>query len=287
MRNRINNLFSVILALAMVVSTIAVPNTYTVKAEDGEYTSDQIKVVGFQIRCNEDDLAMAPHTAEDVAFRTVIKAPNIGDDITANGEKFKVSGYGTIYAKHPGIVGTDECNYLTTDTLLNLSSKAGTSIITYTGKSRQDGILGNTVGYVNTSKAIIDTWDPSDKSSTYYAITMQKMHNVMKIAFQIRPFIIATDASGNEVFIYSSSVETTSVVQVAYDMYTKGIAKNYDTHKYIYNHVLNCSCMRSYFASNPSFPYYPLEEYEFGWSGNLDPSDNEANYPGGGPTLDD
>lgn len=207
---------------------------------------------GFQIRSNGE--------ADNVAFRTVCKAPAVGDTIAAsNGKKYTVKAMGTIYA-----LDTNDTGYLANDqldesyTILDKNSAAGEPFV-YKGANLYHGAMV-TYGYVATEMGAVKEWDDDDRESLYYVRTMTGMDAKIQNTIHVRAFVITEEGE----IIYSTNTAAASVAQIADNLYTNSKSKNSTAHQYLYNRILNNSAILS--TSNP---YYRIVTIPYGWNNNL------------------
>ncbi len=228
----------------------------TVKADDNVLVSEDITVDGCQIKTN-----VAAN--EGVAFRTVCKAPDIGSVIEIDGAKYTVKKMGTIYVKDINTTGFKSNNLLdTTYTLLDVNQLSDAVKkaygFEYIGSSYYKGAM-LTFGYVATDSGVLKQKD----GVTTYVRTMTDMDAYKTNSLWIRAFIVAADTNGNDVIIYGKYTFLTSFAQIAYSIYTKGLAPTLEGHKYLYNTILH---------KLPTYnPFYIENEEQYGWGGVVTP----------------
>ena len=248
--------------------TVKVVGFYLDEESDGPETtvsvstsvkySSEIAVEGFQIRSNYPDDATAEEK-NNVAYRTMCKAPKVGNTVKANGKTYEVADVGTIYAIDTNTKDKEGTNVLDASyTLLNETPITGQQY-TYTGL-RQYGGNNVTYGYVAKGEAIISDYKAGDRDNVYYAFTMRNMNAQMANTLWVRPFVVATDGT----IIYGKSTAYTSVAEIANVLYTNSMSKNVTSHDYLYNKILHNSILQQ--AQNP---FYRNTQIQYGWNANL------------------
>lgn len=230
----------------------------TVSVSAGVKYSSDIAVEGFQIRSNYPDDATAEEK-NNVAYRTMCRAPKAGNTVKAGGKTYTVRDVGTIYAIDTNTKDKEGTNVLDASyTLLNETPITGQQY-TYTGL-RQYGGNNVTYGYVAGDEAIISDYKAGDRDNTYYAFTMRNMNAQMANTLWVRPFVVATDGT----IIYGKSTAYTSVAEIANVLYTNSMSKNVTSHDYLYNKILHNSILQQ--AQNP---FYRNTQIQYGWNANL------------------
>lgn len=233
-------------------------------------TSSEIAVEGFQIKTND----IANQTS--VAFRTICKAPNVGSEITgSDGNTYTVQSMGTIYAIDTNYTGYKKNNHLVA-LYTFLDSEAVDSTVQekygykYVGANKYEG-NNRTKGYIATEIGISNDWNASDTTHTYYVRTMEGMDEQMAYSMHVRAFVVATDADGNEVFIYGESTAVSSVAQIADYLYKNSMSRNYSAHKYLYTNILNSDYLKADEAAGreTNNVYYRDVALDYGWNGIL------------------
>lgn len=219
--------------------------------EDAVLESDLISVEGFQIRIND--------TNENVAFRTVCKAPSVGQTITVGNQTYEIAGIGTIYALDTNTSGITANNqYDSTITILDETVVSGKKY-QYVGKKNPN----KTFGYITTPAALVPSLNTEGSLDSYYAITMEKMDGVLANSLHIRAFVVTTEGK----IIYGKDAALTSVAEIASNMYTQSKAKNFTGHQYLYS-ILNSEEMKYAFGSVNNI-YYRDTKVEYGWNNNI------------------
>lgn len=243
-----------------VLSDSAVSNSATVSDMPGCKTSADVTVEGFQIRTND---------AENIpiGFRTMCKAPAVGESVIADGTMYKVAKIGTIYSLDMNNTSGNH-NYDFIDsgyTILKDSPEAGADY--YTGKNNAV-YNGNsyvcTYGYVATDAGITET---KDGYSTYWRTIgdgendVNTMKAMIPYSILVRAFVVAEDGT----IIYSQDTASVSILETAHYLYTHSLAANWIGHVYLYNSIL-----RHYDYSYGNSLY--IDSYtkqEYGWNDNL------------------
>lgn len=230
----------------------------TVSVSAGVKYSSEIAVEGFQIRSNYPDDATAEEK-NNVAYRTMCKAPKAGNTVKAGGKTYTVGDVGTIYAIDTNTRDKQGTNVLDASyTLLNETPITGQQY-SYTGLRKYGG-NNVTYGYLASGEAIISDYKAGDRDNTYYAFTMRNMNAQMANTLWVRPFVVATDGT----IIYGKSTAYTSVAEIANVLYTNSMSKNVTSHDYLYNKILHNSILQQ--AQNP---FYRDAQIQYGWNANL------------------
>lgn len=257
MRKIIGKITAVLVAVAMITSVSEGYSLNGVKAdEETILTTSEITIVGFQMKTT-------PTEEEGVTFRTIYTAPNIGSEITVNDSKYIVNNVGVVYTKDSNTSGNHEDNVLDDSyTILKPTPyvqpdvKEGNTY-KYIGKKSYEGYVV-TFGFLATENGAFETKD----GYTSYVMSMTKMDAMVTNSLYVRAFIEATDEEGNDAIIYSEA-NTTSVAEIAYNVYIEGKAPSAEGHKYLYDTILN--------KLPENNPYYKNTEEEYGWSGIVKP----------------
>ena len=247
----------IILAFAMVLSTIAVQYIQPVNAEtidpDNVLVSDEIALQGFQMKTNNNDQC-------GISFRAICKAPIIGSSIKVGGVAYTVKSVGTSY-----VLDTNQSGSRTGDVYSKKYTVLNPDI---TADGTYVGLLDSfaTRGFLATKEGEYIGYNSSDKEHVYYVMTLIHMDEFTTNTIHVRAFVVATDASGNEVIIYGSKKGATSIAQIASNIYRNSKAPNYAAHQYLFNAILNNTSVVP-----KTNPYYYSTEVEYGWSGNVEP----------------
>ncbi len=219
-----------------------------------------LSVEGFQIQANND------HDDDTVSFRTVCKAPNIGQEITVNETPYTVKAYGTIYAlDFTNTSGDHEKDNLQPyHTLLAKGlqdiGKGDEKVKAYVGSNKFGGKI-YTYGYEATPIGTINGWDELDDTHTYYSRTMIRMDDYMANTIHVRAFVV----TNNDEFIYSEDIVAVSVAEIADYLYQNSMSKNKAAHDYLYDKILHNSILSE--GDNKFYRPNPIVEY--GWNSNL------------------
>ena len=232
----------------------------TVSVSTGVKYNSEISIEGFQIRSNYPDDATAEEK-NNVAFRTVCKAPKAGSTIKAGGKTYTVASVGTIYAKDTNTRDKQGTNVLDASyTLLNETPVTGQQY-SYVGFRKYNNI-NVTFGYVAGTDAIVEDYKAGDTDNTYYAFTMRNMNTDMANTLWVRPFIVATDGS----IVYGKTTAYTSVAEIANNLYVNSMCKNATGHEYLFDKILNNSVL-----STNNNPFYRAsdQKIQYGWNTNL------------------
>lgn len=242
--------------------------TCDVSVSTGVKYSPDISIEGFQIRSNYPD-GTPEATKEDVAFRTMCKAPKINGTVKVGGKTYTVRQVGTIYAKDTNTRDKQGTNVLDASyTLLNETPINNNNIqYSYTGYRTYQG-NNRTFGYVAGNDAIISDYKAGDTDNVYYAFTMQGMNqeidNALANTLWVRPFVVADGGT----IIYGKTTAYTSVAEIADKLYATSMCKNVTSHNYLFTYILNNDLIGPQYADSP-FYRDPSKKIEYGWNGNL------------------
>ena len=230
--------------------------------------SDSITVEGFQIKTNGNRyyntkgevLFDEEGSEKKVAFRTVCKAPDIGQTITVSGKDYTVKNTGVIYTIDPNSSGNSADDVLdNTYSILNTQAISGNEY-TYRG-ARQYNNMDYTFGYVTTDNGILSKEDGTMKyvrtmsNNSYYG--SDGTLNVMTNSFHVRGFVVAEDGT----LIYGTDTVTMSMPEVANYLYKNVLSLNYNGHAYLYDTILS--------RIDSKNPYYCDHKVDYGWNENL------------------
>ena len=252
------------------VSKGTTSNEVEVVSENTMLKSDRITVEGFQIKTNGNRyyntkgevLFDEEGSEKKVAFRTVCKAPDIGQTITVSGKDYTVKNTGVIYTIDPNSSGKSADDVLdNTYSILNTQAISGNEY-TYRG-ARQYNNMDYTFGYVTTDNGILSKEDGTMKyvrtmsNNSYYG--SDGTLNVMTNSFHIRGFVVAEDGT----LIYGTDTVTMSIPEVANYLYKNVLSSNYNGHAYLYDTILH--------RISSENPYYCDENHkvDYGWNDNL------------------
>ena len=231
-----------------------------VVVDNGEsaLTADKadLSVEGFQIQANDE------HNDGYVNFRTVCKAPNIGESISAGGKPYTVRAYGTIYALDFTNTSGDhnKDNIKVYHTMLKGDLQdIGDGVQAHLGANTFGG-KNRTYGYEATPIGTINGWDPLDPEHTYYSRTMTKMDENMANTIYVRAFVVAESGE----FIYSEDTAEISVAEIADYLYENSMSKNVVAHEYLFNNILHNTILQEAGST-----YWREQPKEYGWNGSL------------------
>ena len=238
--------------------------TDDVEVSTGVKYSPSISIEGFQIKSNYPDNA-TEEEKNNVAYRTMCKAPKKNSTIKVGGKTYTIRDVGTSYALDTNTRDKDGTNVLDASyTLLN-ETPVNNPQYTYTGYRTYQG-NNRTYGYVATDEAIISDYKAGDTDNVYYAFTMQnanaELANIMPNTLWVRPFVVATDGT----IIYGKTTAYTSVAEIANKLYTSSMSKNKTSHDYLFDRILHKDALRV--AQNP-FYRKADQTIQYGWNGNL------------------
>lgn len=250
------------------VSKGTTSNEVEVVSENTMLKSDRITVEGFQIKTNgnryyntKGEVIFDEEGSEKkVAFRTVCKAPDIGQTITVSGKNYTVKNTGVIYTIDPNSSGKSADDVLdNTYSILNTQAISGNEY-TYRG-ARQYNNMDYTFGYVTTDNGILSKEDGTMKyvrtmsNNSYY--DSEGTLKVMTNSFHVRGFVVAEDGT----LIYGTDTVTMSIPEVANYLYKNVLSSNYNGHAYLYDTILS--------RISSENPYYCDHKVDYGWNDNL------------------
>lgn len=225
-------------------------------------TSSDISVTGFQMKTNWPD---EDTQRNQIGFRTVCKAPNIGGNITADGVTYTVAKIGTIYTMEPDTNIPDGISFGASCTLLNSYNLA-------------DGTYNSVNPYALAVTATEENgiWKKDNIYSSYVQTlqgTIGELHPGNKI--HMRAFVVTTGGT----IIYSSKAVSTSIARVAAYMYQQSLSSNYKGHDYLYQKMVNVerfvpTVNTDMFVAKTN-EYYRNTTVVYGWNDNLYTPDDE------------
>ena len=248
------------------VSSEDISNEVEVVTESSIIKTDKISIKGFQIKTNGNryynasgEVVFDEEGAEKVAFRTICRAPAVGETITVSDKSYKVKNVGIIYTIDPNATGDETKDVFDSSySVLNTSQISGAAH-TYIGAKRyngndytlgylatDDGILSNKGGYMEYVRTV--------RNNSYYG--SDGSLNVITNSFHARAFVVAEDGT----IIYGNNVESMSIPEVAYYFYKNAMSSNYNGHAYLYDTIL------SRISGNK---YYLSTKVDYGWNDNL------------------
>lgn len=234
-------------------------------------TSSEVSVSGFQMKTNFGD----SESKDEIGFRSVCQAPNIGGSITVGQNTYTVARMGTLYTIEP-----------------DKNIAEGTSF-TPSGMLLKSYDLNNTESYVNRSDPAATKVNPytvvvrateekgiMEKDSTYSTYvqtligTIGQLHPGNKI--HVRAFVVTSGGT----IIYSKKSVSTSIARVAAYMYQNSLSTNYRGHEYLYQKIVNVEKFVPDEYSTNLFdtianPYYRNTPLEYGWNENLYTPDDD------------
>lgn len=251
------------------VSKGTTSNEVEVVSENTMLKSDSITVEGFQIKTNGNRyyntkgevLFDEEGSEKKVAFRTICKAPDIGQNITVSGKNYTVKNTGVIYTIDPNSSGNSADDVLdNTYSILNTQAISGNEY-TYRG-ARQYNNMDYTYGYVTTDNGILSKEDGTMKyvrtmSNNSYYDSNDSTLKVMTNSFHVRGFVVAEDGT----LIYGTDTVTMSIPEVANYLYKNVLSSNYNGHAYLYDTILS--------KIDNKNPYYCDHIVDYGWNDNL------------------
>ena len=248
------------------VSSEDISNEVEVVTESSIIKTDKISIKGFQIKTNGNryynasgEVVFDEEGAEKVAFRTICRAPAVGETITVSDKSYKVKNVGIIYTIDPNATGYETKDVFDSSySVLNTSQISGAAH-TYIGAKRYNG-NDYTLGYLATDDGILSNKDGymeyvrTVRNNSYYG--SDGSLNVITNSFHARAFVVAEDGT----IIYGNDVESMSIPEVAYYFYKNAMSSNYNGHAYLYDTIL------SKISGNK---YYLSTKVDYGWNDNL------------------
>ena len=248
------------------VSSEDISNEVEVVTESSIIKTDKISIKGFQIKTNGNryynasgEVVFDEEGAEKVAFRTICRAPAVGETITVSDKSYKVKNVGIIYTIDPNATGYETKDVFDSSySVLNTSQISGAAHA-YIGAKRYNG-NDYTLGYLATDDGILSNKDGymeyvrTVRNNSYYG--SDGSLNVITNSFHARAFVVAEDGT----IIYGNDVESMSIPEVAYYFYKNAMSSNYNGHAYLYDTIL------SKISGNK---YYLSTKVDYGWNDNL------------------
>jgi len=248
------------------VSSEDISNEVEVVTESSIIKTDKISIKGFQIKTNGNryynasgEVVFDEEGAEKVAFRTICRAPAVGETITVSDKSYKVKNVGIIYTIDPNATGDETKDVFDSSySVLNTSQISGAAH-TYIGAKRYNG-NDYTLGYLATDDGILSNKDGymeyvrTVRNNSYYG--SDGSLNVITNSFHARAFVVAEDGT----IIYGNNVESMSIPEVAYYFYKNAMSSNYNGHAYLYDTILSRISGNKYFLST---------KVDYGWNDNL------------------
>ena len=248
------------------VSSEDISNEVEVVTESSIIKTDKISIKGFQIKTNGNryynasgEVVFDEEGAEKVAFRTICRAPAVGETITVSDKSYKVKNVGIIYTIDPNATGYETKDVFDSSySVLNTSQISGAAHA-YIGAKRYNG-NDYTLGYLATDDGILSNKDGymeyvrTVRNNSYYG--SDGSLNVITNSFHARAFVVAEDGT----IIYGNDVESMSIPEVAYYFYKNAMSSNYNGHAYLYDTIL------SRISGNK---YYLSTKVDYGWNDNL------------------
>lgn len=236
-------------------------SSYNVQAEELKVTNDMVLtssdifVNGWQIKERYDEAGEA-----DVSFRTVAEAPEIGATITVEDKEYIVAKMGTIYVLDTDYSGVTANRKLSKDyTILDEESLTDDgSIQYYKGANDYQG-ENRTYGFITSEKGFIQG---AEEGRVRCATTITQMSKLMAYSIQMRAFVVTEDGT----IIYSEKAWTTSVANIAYQLYINSMMTTEEGHNFLYTSILNSDILAKVREENSSYPYYLTSQIEYGWS---------------------
>lgn len=245
--------------------------------------SDDVKIEGFQIKTNNRlNYNNEEYDMKGVAYRTICRAPQKGNEIEIAGENYTVQDMGTIYL--PDVSGD---RYSGSDMYLNLEGgvieeRKDTGDYQYTVKYYK-GYNNLAYGYIASDIGVLLSGVNEGENDTLYVRTLvtspdfcenneAAYYQFMITKMHIRAFVVAKDSDGKDVIIYGKNTENVSIAEIADYIYKNSMASNFQGHKFLYEQILN--------RIDSSNPYYRAEMVSYGWNDNLyTPDTPTATYP--------
>ena len=248
------------------VSSEDISNEVEVVTESSIIKTDKISIKSFQIKTNGNryynasgEVVFDEEGAEKVAFRTICRAPAVGETITVSDKSYKVKNVGIIYTIDPNATGDETKDVFDSSySVLNTSQISGAAH-TYIGAQEYNG-NNYTLGYLATDDGILSNKDGymeyvrTVRNNSYYG--SDNSLNVITNSFHARAFVVAEDGT----IIYGNNVESMSIPEVAYYFYKNAMSSNYNGHAYLYDTIL------SRISGNK---YYLSTKVDYGWNDNL------------------
>lgn len=225
-------------------------------------TSDDVSVSGFQMKTNWPDEDMERN---EIGFRTVCKAPNVGGKVAVGNITYTVARIGTLYTIEPDKNIPEGVSFTASGTLLksyDLATNNAETVNPFTlavTATEENGIMEKDDTYSSYVQTLIGT--------------IGQLHPGNKI--HVRPFVVTTGGT----IIYGKKSVNTSMARVAAYMYQQSLASNYRGHEYLYEKILNVETFvptqNTDYITTKANPFYRNTTVVYGWNDNLYTPDKE------------
>lgn len=225
-------------------------------------TSDDVSVSGFQMKTNWPDEDMERN---EIGFRTVCKAPNVGGKVAVGNITYTVARIGTLYTIEPDKNIPEGVSFTASGTLLksyDLATNNAETVNPFTlavTATEENGIMEKDDTYSSYVQTLIGT--------------IGQLHPGNKI--HVRPFVVTTGGT----IIYGKKSVSTSMARVAAYMYQQSLASNYRGHEYLYEKILNVETFaptqNTDYITTKANPFYRNTTVVYGWNDNLYTPDKE------------
>lgn len=235
-------------------------------------TSNEVSISGFQMKTNFGD----SESKDEIGFRSVCQAPNIGGSITVGQNTYTVARMGTLYTIEPDKNIEKGTSFTPSGMLLKSYD------INNTDESYKNG-MDTAAKTVNPYTLVVRATEEKgimEKDSTYSTYvqtligTIGQLHPGNKI--HVRAFVVTSGGT----IIYSKKSVSTSIARVAAYMYQNSLSTNYRGHEYLYQKIVNVEKFVPDEESTNLFdkianPYYRNKPLEYGWNENLYTPDDD------------
>lgn len=225
-------------------------------------TSEDVSVTGFQMKTNWSD---EDAQKNEIGFRTVCKAPNVGGKVAVGNITYTVARIGTLYTIEPDKNTPEGVLFTASGMLLksyNLDTNKAETVNPFTlavTATEENGIMEKDDTYSSYVQTMIGT--------------IGQLHPGNKI--HVRAFVVTTGGT----IIYGKQSVSTSMARVASYMYQQSLASNYRGHEYLYQKILNTETFvptqNTDYITTKANPYYRNTTVVYGWNDNLYTPDDE------------
>lgn len=225
-------------------------------------THDDVVVTGFQMKTNWPD---EDQERNQIGFRTVCKAPNIGGNITVGEVTYTVAKIGTVYTVEPdknipdGVTFDASCTLLKSYNVIDDTYEVANPCSRAFVATEEKGILeknGTCSTYVQTMIGTIGQLHPGNK-------------------IHMRAFVVTTGGT----IIYGKKSVSTSIARAAAYVYQKSLSSNYKGHEYLYEKILKVATFvpteNTDYIITKQNAYYRDTPLVYGWNDNLYTPDGE------------
>jgi hypothetical protein len=205
---------------------------------------DSTAVLGFQL--NTDTETEKGPSYFNPSFRTVCRALK---QVEVNNQMKNVTGYGFVFAKTDAANMGNQKNEMTVENAKTFTKKDGT-VVTHEN--------GNEYIKALEAKENVDYNEYTTHGSTYtkensyfFALTFQDLYYTtasLEQQYTFRSYLTYTDNNGQTQYVYPNDIYTTSLYEIAEDLYKYRKMKTEAAHNFLYDYILNIISMRDNYS---------------------------------------